>query len=133
LNAAVCASSVATVRTPLPRFRRSRRARSAWARDVDGDDPARRADGFRQLQRRGAATAADVQHALAAADRGALAGERAERTDLRIEPFLLRHPHRPRAVVPVANHLVVRHLVLRDAAAAWPNLGNAVALSARVD
>ena len=49
-------------------------------RDVDRRDRAPGADRLRQLQRRAAAAATDVEHALAGANRRALARQRAERT-----------------------------------------------------
>src|SRR5438876_761526 len=76
--------------------------------DVDAEDATFGPDPPRELERRVAAAAADVEHALARGDARPIHRAATERLELRIEQLLERDPLRTRGLVPVFDLLGVR-------------------------
>src|SRR5207237_6326129 len=77
-------------------------------RDVDAEDPSSRSDTAREVDRRAAAAAADVEHLLAGANVGPVHRALAERAQLLVELALVADPFRRGALVPEGDLLGVR-------------------------
>ena len=101
---------VGVLEADVRQARRARRLGGAFEHrggDIDAEDQPRGPDAPGEGDRRVAAAAADVDHALAGGDARPIHRALAERRDLRVDDLLEGHPLRAGGLVPVADLLGV--------------------------